>query len=80
MGGWTEGTKSVLDKAVSPPLFTPPRNAGRGSGFAEISSLLGPFEATALASAFVRWLLFWLLPHKKPRRCAIFPGLDLAPL
>ena len=53
MGGWTEGPKSVLDKAVSPPLFTPPRNAGRGSGFAEISSLLEPFGTTALAPVFV---------------------------
>ena len=69
----------MLDKAVSPPLFTPPRNARRGSGFEEISSLLGSFEATALAPVFVLWLLFWLLPHKKPRRCVIFPGPDLVP-
>lgn len=65
MGGWTEGSKIVLDKAVSPPLFTPPRNAGRGNGFAKISSLLGPFGATTLAPDFVLWLLFWLLTHEK---------------
>ena len=68
MGGWTEGTKGVRDKAVSPPLFTPPRNAGRGNSFAKISSLLGTFGATALAPDFVLWLLFWLLTYEKSRR------------
>ena len=38
MGGWTEGTKSVRDKAVLSRPQTPSRNAGRGCGFERIST------------------------------------------
>ena len=58
MGRWTEGAKIVRDKAVLSRPQTPPRNAGRGSGFAEISTaflhLFGEAQEDPMLSFFER--------------------------
>lgn len=53
MGGWTEGTKSVRDKAVLSRPRTPSRNAGRRCDFERISTIFPHLLGGADAITFL---------------------------